>query len=375
MSGLRVLITNNALDLRAGTELYVRDLAIGLLERGHTPMAYSTVLGDVAKELRAATVPVANNLDALAVPPDIIHGHHHIEAMTALLHFPGVPAIYLCHGWLPWLESPPLFPRILRYVAVDTPCRDRLLLEHGIPESRIRLLLNFVDLRRFKPRGPLPVGPQRALVFSNTASEVNYVHAVRQACARAGLTLDVVGLRAGTICAQPEAILGRYDIVFARARSALEAMAVGTAVVLCDETGLGPMVTTSELDRLRPLNFGIRALRQPLSSEAITREIARYDPADAMEVSRRIRATAGHDAVIDELVALYGEVMIEHGNAGGRDVDAEGRAAAAYLRRLRTELAANAEPSLRLPEHAQRIPMLRALALKLTRALNSRLPK
>jgi len=33
---LRILITNNALDKPAGSEIYVRDLAIGLLKRGYT---------------------------------------------------------------------------------------------------------------------------------------------------------------------------------------------------------------------------------------------------------------------------------------------------------------------------------------------------
>ena len=54
---MRILITNNGLATRAGTELYVRDLALGLLKRGHTPIAYSTKLGEVATEIRAATVP------------------------------------------------------------------------------------------------------------------------------------------------------------------------------------------------------------------------------------------------------------------------------------------------------------------------------
>lgn len=43
--GMRVLITNNTLAGRAGSELYVRDLALALLRRGHTPLAYSTNLG------------------------------------------------------------------------------------------------------------------------------------------------------------------------------------------------------------------------------------------------------------------------------------------------------------------------------------------
>jgi len=107
---MRILITNNTLDFRSGSELYVRDLAIALLKRGHIPIAYSTKLGDIAQEIRAATVPVIDNLDALAAPPDVIHGHHHLDTMTALLRFPGVPAVYFCHGWLPWEETPPRFP-------------------------------------------------------------------------------------------------------------------------------------------------------------------------------------------------------------------------------------------------------------------------
>src|SRR5205809_375952 len=57
MGGLRILITNNSLAMRAGSELYVRDLATALLARGLTPIAYSTELGDVARELRAPRPP------------------------------------------------------------------------------------------------------------------------------------------------------------------------------------------------------------------------------------------------------------------------------------------------------------------------------
>src|SRR6266545_2771918 len=133
---MRILIANNTLAGRGGSELYVRDVATGLLKRGHTPIAYSTVLGDVARELLAATVPVSDDLNKIAVVPDIIHGHHHMETMTALLHFPNVPAINFCHSWTNWAEKPLHFPRILRYVAVDHTCRDRLTFQHGIPEER-----------------------------------------------------------------------------------------------------------------------------------------------------------------------------------------------------------------------------------------------
>ena len=93
---MRVLITNNTLAGRAGSELYVRDLALALLRRGHSPLAYSTNLGEVARELLTATVPVVDDLDDIGAAPDIIHGHHHLDTMTALLHFDRTPAIYLC---------------------------------------------------------------------------------------------------------------------------------------------------------------------------------------------------------------------------------------------------------------------------------------
>lgn len=334
MSGLRVLITNWDLKDRAGSQLYVRDVATGLLERGHTPIVYSPILGAVAQELRQATVPVVDDLNAIGIPPEIIHGQQEFETMTALLRFPAVPAVYFCHDWL--VKNTPHFPRILRYVAVDHTCRDRLVFEHAIPEERIQLLFNFVDLARFKPRGPLPARPKCALMFSNYAREDGRLNAAREACARAGIQLDVVGERVGNNCARPEEVLPQYDIVFAKGRAALEALAVGTAVVLCGIERLGPMVMTGEFDRLRPLNFGSRAMREPMSTGAFAREIARYDPADAAEVSRKIRTTAGRDAVVDEIVALYQEVIAEHGNAGEDDTDAEGRAAATFLRQVQT---------------------------------------
>jgi Glycosyltransferase Family 4 len=330
---VRILITNNALDRRAGSELYVRDLALGLLRKGHTPIVYSTQLGAVATEIRSATVPVVDSLDSLTTPPDLIHGQHHIDAMTALLRFPNVPAVYVCHGWLPWEEAPPMFPRILRYVAVDEPCRDRLLIEHGIPSAKVRMVYNFVDLGRFPARSGLPVRPARALVFNNYATDF-YTTSAREACERTGIELDVVGTDSGNMTTRPEQILGNYDLVFAKGRSALEALAVGCAVILSGVQRMGPLVTTAELDALRPLNFGLRALGEPISAASIEREISRYDAVDAARVSAAIRAGASSDAAVDQLIALYREVIDEFARQGRPAAADEMAAASDYLRWL-----------------------------------------
>jgi hypothetical protein len=317
------------------------------------------------------TVPVIDNLDSLSEPPDLIHGQHHVETMTALLRFPNVPAIFFCHGWLPWEETPPKFPRILRYVAVDHTCRDRLVCEHAIPPERVRVVLNFADLNRFKTRERLPAQPKRALIYSNKMSESTGIKVVREACERAGIQLDAVGLESGESCVQPENLLGHYDIVFAKARSALEALAVGTAVVPCDVAGVGPMVTTGNLERLRQFNFGQRTLRESVSTAAIEREIARYDPEDAAEVSRLIRATADIESAVDDIVALYREVLAEHTRAGVYDADAEGRAAANYLRWVVGQIWDMNNPRpVRLRERILSVPLVGSLARSLAHKIS-----
>ncbi len=368
--GLRILITNNALAGRGGSELYVRDVALGLRNRGHVPVVYSTILGEVARELRTAGITVVDNLNQITPPPDLIHGHHHMETMTALLFFSGVPAINFCHSWSYWHETPLSFPRVLRYVAVDHACRDRLLVRHGIPEERIRVLLNFVDLGRFKERSrPLPPRPQRALIFSNYANSQTHLPAVREACRRAHIPLDVVGSGEKNASARPEEIIGEYDLVFAKARCALEALAVGSAVILCDAGGVGPMVTVGEFDKLRPLNFGIRTLREPLNPDVLVREIERYDSADAAAVSELVRATAGHESVIDELISLYQEVIDEYQKSARVGNDEEGRAAAAYLRQLKIDFATHGAASLRLRERLERFPIFGRVGVKLVRRI------
>lgn len=334
MTPLRVLITNLSLTARSGTEMYTRDLALELLRRGHTPIVYSLLHGVVADELRQATVTVLDDLTRLAEPPDVIHGHHHPETMTALLQFPHVPALFVCHDRTVWHDNPPRFPRLRRYVAVDENCRERLTQEHGIAPEQTALILNSVDLRRFRPRGPLPERPRRALVFSHYATEHTHLKLVREACARAGLELEVAGNASGRPCPHPEDVLGKYDVVFAKARCALEALAVGIAVVLIDHLGCGPLIHTGNLARLRPLNLGRRACQNPLHVEVLLEELGRYNATDATEVSRRVRAEAGVEGMVDALLVLYRKLLEEQHAAPRVTSPEELRATAHYLRHL-----------------------------------------
>lgn len=330
-----MLITNRVLLRGSGTETVVKDLAQELSRLGHEIVIYSPVVGPVADQLRAQGFPVFTDITKIEPAPDIIHGHHHAQTLTALLHFPDTPAIFVCHDATAWHDDPLVFPRVLRYVAVDYRCLKRLEENGQISRERVRVLFNSVDLSRFKPRSSLPRKPVRAAIFSNYATRRTHVDAVSRACKSLGITLDVIGKGSNTATSTPEAVLPAYDIVFAKARCALEAMAVGSAVILCDFAGLGGMVTCANFSESRKLNFGAGTLVRPLDPQMIAAEIRSYDGDEAMRVSELARKGAALASAAVEWAELYAEVIAEN-NTRDRTRDESRRgeelaAAAAYL--------------------------------------------
>src|SRR5690349_17350721 len=149
---MRILLTNITLASQTGTEIVIRDLALGLLAKGHTPVVYTPNPGIVAEQIKRGGVRVVQDLAAISHAPDIIHGHHLVETVSALLQFPAAPGIFVCHDRLIWHDAPPPIEQVRKFVAVDRNCLERLTLEAGIPADRTRLIFNAVDTSRFLPR-------------------------------------------------------------------------------------------------------------------------------------------------------------------------------------------------------------------------------
>ena len=318
-----------------GPELSTRDFASAILRQGWRPVIFTPPPSRFEDFLRRASLPVVHDLSDMTVVPDVIHGHHGIETLAALFRFPSTPAVFVCHDAITWHSIPPRLQRIRAYVAVDENCRDRMVCEYGLPADRTRIMANSIDLRRFAPRGPLPPRPARALVFSHGATEYTYVPAIRSACAARGIAVDVVGSGVGRPTDEPERLLPGYDLVFAKARCALEALAVGAAVILCDAGGLGTLVTSADVEPLRRMNFGARTLQRRATAESVGAEIDRYDPLDAARVSAAIREAADVDLLAMQFVALYDEVR--HA-ADGCDPLEEMAGASQYLTRAASRL-------------------------------------
>jgi hypothetical protein len=330
---MKILITNNRLDLRGGAELFVRDLARSLQSRGHSVLAYSSNPTQGERLMEHDLIPVTTDLENLPFSPDLIHAQHHLDAMSALTALPGVPAIYHCHGAV-WREAPPVHPRIYRYAAMSPTLADRLSIESNIAPSNIRVLLNAVDLTRFHTVRKPPARPTRAL-FYNSFHRIDSptVAAIREACDTCQLDLDLIGHHVGETIENPEVILPEYDVVFASGKSALDAIACGCAVIVLGRTSCGKMVRLENFEQMRSSNFSIPVNSPSPSPNEIHAELRRFAPDDCAAVSHRLRQEADFTLFVDQLEALYHEAIDAH-QTTPPDLNAEILATSRYLRKI-----------------------------------------
>lgn len=303
---MKLLFTNQYLRLRTGSELVAAELACGMRRRGHDVAAYAPECGPLARQLTDADVRVVDNLADLGDwQPDVIHGQHNGPATAAAERFPGVPMVFACHSGTHPMEQPPASGRIATIVAVDYNCRHALTQRNVLDEDDIIIVPNAVDLHRFQPRDALPVVATRAAVYSNYMSNDNGLIEIRRGCDELGIDLDVIGAASGNSTETPELLLGAYDVVFAKARCALEALAVGCAVIVADTHGIGPMVDTVNLGNLRAWNFGFRTMQRAIQPELVVEGLRRYNATDATAVSEMIRASASLESALDTYESLY----------------------------------------------------------------------
>lgn len=299
---LRILIAMCYLVHRTGAEMFTRDLALWMRRRGHAVTVFATAFGDMADELRYASIACITDVADMAARPNVIIGNTHHETARALLHFHDVPVLSICHDRSADHGRPPQFSQVVRHVAVDENCAERLMHEFGIERQRIELIQNGIDLSRFLPRAPLPATPRTALVFSNYASHDAQLEEVRAACAERGLALDVIGSGSGNHLPDPAAALGQYDIVFGKGRCATEALVTGNAVVALDPSvGMGEMVTTATVAHARRWNFGRALMTRPITRQNVMAELDKFNAQDAREAADWARRHCGLDTTLSAL--------------------------------------------------------------------------
>lgn len=297
------------MDKPGGTVSYVADLALGLKKNGFAVEIFTFKIGSIAFDLQKAGINVVNNLDHLKNIPAIIHSHHNPTTMAVLKKFVNTPVIFFLHDKTSPFDKPFKHKRIIKFIAVDYNCLDRLLNEGKIAPQHTKVIYNWVDTEKFKLRNNFVEKPLKALVFSNYATKQNHYLTIAAACKKAGLQLDAIGEGMGTAVKNPEDFLLQYDLIFAKAKAAIEAVATGAGVIVCDYAGMGEMVSQANITYLRKYNFGRKTLNKKYDAELLETEIKKFSSTQNRLNAVMIREYASFEKTLQEIILLYNEVI------------------------------------------------------------------
>jgi hypothetical protein len=305
---MNILITNNTLAALGGSEWVVVELARALSSRGHQVAACSSQIAEAGTMLKGMSIPVIPDPLDSPFKPDVIHGQHHLDTMRALCAFPDVPAIYHCHGYLPWVEDPQVHPRILYYVGMSSVVSERIRFSLGLSNRDVMTIPNWVDLARFRfVRDPRD-RPQKALLYLRSFDR-NSWHASQlcQAFKSMDIKLDL-WLPQGETRA-PEVALCQYDVALTSGRSAIEAMASGCAVLPISPSACLDLVDLNNFDLFQSQNFSPRLNTGQFDAEAIAQAISSYDPERVKAVTEFVRSKCTLNAAAEALESLYGRTV------------------------------------------------------------------
>ena len=304
---MRLLMTQRELVGFHGSEMVTVEVARAMAERGHDITVFSPRLGGVAKLLWPSGVRTVSRLDEVPWIPDLIHAHHHLPAMAAMARFEATPAIYYCHGSIPWVEQPPMHERIRCYVMMCEWLVRRVIAEFGLDPGRVSCVPNFVNTTRFSEVREPPAQLRRALLFQSSALPTTDLSELESGCAALGLELDKIGTAYGNSQARPEMLLQHYDLVFASGKSALEAMATGCAVMTLAPTQAGALLTSENFDSWSFANFAPRYYSgaTPINEAWLRRELALYSAEDAARVTAKVRRERTLQIAADQLEGVY----------------------------------------------------------------------
>jgi hypothetical protein len=294
-------MTNHALSERAGSESYLETVAAELRRLGHTVVFFSTRPGEMADRLRRQQYDVRTELAEVPTDVDVIHGQHLDTVGLVRTRLPRTPLVFVTHSWAISLEDPLAELGASAFVALNDVTQRRLAAHEATRGREVLRLtqpvtISFADGARI-PLGPVP---RRAVAVSR---RMRYLPPrLAAACAAAGIEFDWLGGQ-DRQSADAREEMRTHDIVFAVGRTALEAMALGRAVFVVDDTSQGDWIgaaTHRWLEADGFTGFGATDPPEPLASA-----LASYDPGLGQEARALVvqhHAAQNHAAA---LVALY----------------------------------------------------------------------
>lgn len=300
---MKVLIVNERLSKRTGTEIVTRDLALGLANRRHEVEVLTGQKGRLAKEVEAAGINVATAVGRIGFSPDVIHFNDLSLAGFVSRAYPDVPALLQWHRSIPktfTVES----TNIKVLCGVNPYLVNRI--EHCTARKSDGLLNNYVNLRLFQPPArELPTRPKRWLLVGQQKKGYVLMARLRWVALRHGAELDLVGPRYFRRVDNLPAFTRDYHLVFASGRCALEAACSGAGVIVTDFHGVAGFLRSDNVQRYYEGNFSYGLFGAPPSARSLAKAVADYDPEEARHATRWLRENANIERGLGKITKLY----------------------------------------------------------------------
>lgn len=302
---MRIVLANHGFAHSGGTEVYLLTVAEHFQRLGHEVSIYAHALGPFSEHARDRGVSVHSEMHELPVDCDALLAQDAIVAYELADRYPGARHVFRVCSDVFSLSVPPQLDGVADIFLALSDRYARLAEACAVTAKPLRLRVP-IDIDRLTPMGPIRPRPRRAVMLGN------YPHRhelVREVWARHGVEVTVVGGSQQRY--DVAAAIAEADIVVAKARAALDAMACGRAVYIFDMFGGDGWVTPDRYAALEADNFAGLASERVIDASMLAHDLGEYDA--RMGMANRdlvVQHHSARDHVMD-LMAAIGELHPE----------------------------------------------------------------
>lgn len=296
---MRFVLGNRHLLAAGGTEVHLVTVAEHLLRLGHEAVLYAPELGPFADHARRRGLTVHDTLRELPGACDVVFAQDSIVVYELSQRYPDAFCAFRLCGDVYDFQLPPQLASVVDLIVVLSDRYERAAgaSAASVPVLRLRVP---IDVDRLVSLGPLRERPRRAVVLGNYGERDALV-----AAAWGGLGIDVRSVGGNAQSYDVAASLADADIVVAKSRAALDAMACGRAVYVLDFLGGDGWVTPELYPALEADNFAGQATGRVVDEQALAADLSGYR--SAMGAVNRDLVLQHHGAR-DHVIALLAAI-------------------------------------------------------------------
>jgi hypothetical protein len=296
---MRFVLANRHLLAAGGTEVHLVTIGEHLLRLGHEVVLYAPELGPFADHARRRGLELCDSLRELPDACDVAFAQDAIVVYELARRYPDALAVFRICGDVFDFQLPPQLDGVVDLVVVLSDRYARLAASCAARVPLLRLRIP-IDVDRLVPLGAIRERPRRAVLLGNYGERDALIREVW-----GGLGLEVTSVGGDAQSYDVAAALADADVVVAKSRAALDAMACGRAVYVYDFLGGDGWVTPQRYPALEADHFAGQATERVIDATALAADLADYRP--RMGVVNRDLVLQHHSAR-DHVIALLSAI-------------------------------------------------------------------